>query len=87
MSKEVTIIALGIWVLIVPNLGIPGDWRTALLVLSGLATAIIGFLLRGESLARGTRPHAHNHFIESAQPSPMQPHTNHEHQEGIHSLN
>lgn len=82
-----TVIALGLWVLLVPNLGIPGDWRTALLVLSGIAIAVIGFLLRGESLARGQKPHAHNHFIESAQPSPMQPHTTHEHQEGTTALN
>ena len=82
MSKEMTVIALGLWIIVVPNLGIPGDWRTALLVLSGVAIAVIGFLLRGESLARGQKPHAHDHFIESGQP-----HTTHEHQEGINSLN
>lgn len=82
MSKEMTIIALGLWVVVVPYLGIPGDWRTALLVLSGIGIAVTGFLLRGEALSHGTKPHEHNPFVESGQP-----HLAHEHKEGITSLN
>lgn len=82
MSKEMTVIALGLFVVVVPYLGIPGDWRVALLVLSGFGITVTGFLLRGEALSRGARPHVHNSFVESGQPAPT-----HEHKEGISSLN
>lgn len=85
MSKEMTIIVLGLWVAALPYLGIPGTWRMALLVLTGLVVAIIGFLLRGESLSRGAMGSKHNTFVESTIPSPAE-HT-HEHKEGITSLN
>ena len=51
MSKEMSLIVLGIVVAVVPYLGIPGSWKTALLVLCGLGIALIGFLLRGETLS------------------------------------
>ncbi len=83
MSKEMTIIVLGLFVVVVPYLGIPGEWRVILLVLSGLGLAVTGFLLRGEALARGGRAHAHNSFVESEHT-----HSTHEHtHEGITSLN
>ena len=82
MSKEMTIIGLGIFVVVVPYLGIPGAWRTALIVLSGLGIALCGFLLRGESLARGDKHNQHpSSFVENSLP-----HASHDH-EGINSLN
>ncbi len=51
MSKEMGIIILGLWIAVVPYLGIPSSWRTAVLVLSGLGVAVIGFLMRGETLS------------------------------------
>ena len=84
MSKEMTIIALGLLVMASRTLfGLPGTWETVLLVLAGGAIAVIGFLLRGEALSRGTRPHEHNSFVESAQPT----HVHDEHKEGIGALN
>ena len=53
MSKEMTLIVLGILVAITPQLGIPSDAKTVLLTLAGLGIAAIGFLLRGETLSRG----------------------------------
>ena len=82
------IIALGLWIIVVRTLlGIPGTWQTFLLVLTGVALAVIGFLLRGEALARGTVRRARAErgatypFVDS--------HTAdaHEHKEGITSLN
>ena len=88
MSKEMMVIALGLWIIVLPYLGIPGDWRVVLLVLSGIGIAVTGFLLRGEALSRGTRPHEHNSFVESALPTQVgQPHLANEHKEGITSLN
>jgi hypothetical protein len=93
MSKEMTVIVLGLWVAVLPYLGIPGDWRTILLLLSGLGIAVIGFLLRGEALSHGTRPHERNSFVESGQPAqagqphPAMPYENARKEEGINSLN
>jgi hypothetical protein len=67
MSKEMTVIALGILVVVTPYLGIPGTWKTVILVLTGAAIAGIGFLLRGETLARQAG-HGHDHFVENTAP-------------------
>ena len=69
MSKEMTIIALGIWIVVVPYLGVPGSWKIALLVLSGLAIAVIGFLLRGEALTRSGRPSAPTSSFTESHPN------------------
>lgn len=53
MSKETTVILLGLLVAITPYLGIPGFWKTVVLVLAGLGIAGTGFLLRGEVIGRG----------------------------------
>ena len=82
MSKEMTVIALGVWVAVVPYLGVPGSWRTVILVLSGLAIAAAGFLLRGEAIARGGA-RASGSYVESAGADA----TAHEDPERITSLN
>ena len=91
MSKEMTVIVLGIWVAVVPYLGVPSLWRTVLLVVSGIGIAVIGFLLRGEALSRGAPVSRHATFVESS-PSAQSPARNssadiHEQKEGITSLN
>ena len=47
-----SIIALGVWVIIMPYLGIYRSWLTILMVLTGIALMVLGFLLRGETIAR-----------------------------------
>lgn len=66
MSKEMSVIVLGIFVALIPYLGIPGTWRTVLLVATGSAIAILGFLLRGEAISQGTRKTEHLPFVDSA---------------------
>lgn len=61
MSKEMSVIALGLWVIIMPYLGIYRSWLTMLLVLSGIALMVLGFLLRGETIAR-EQNHAPKHL-------------------------
>ena len=46
MTKKRTIIILGVLVALLPFLGFPKGLRDMLLVLAGLAIAIIGFLLK-----------------------------------------
>lgn len=82
MSKEMAVIALGLLVAVTPFLGIPGSWKTVLFVLAGLALAGAGFLLRGESLARGAGRGAHDHFVENSAPA-----NSHTRDHGIGSLN
>ena len=94
MSKEMMVIVLGLWIIAVRTLfGLPGSWQTFLFIATGVALAVVGFLLRGEALGR-TRPTASLSkkssypFIESlpagqAGGAPV----THEHKEGITSLN
>jgi hypothetical protein len=85
MSKETVLILLGLFVMALRTLlGLPGTWQTAALVLAGGAVAMIGFLLRGESLARG-KHHRQDSFAEA---QPIRP-TTHQHgkEDGIGSLN
>lgn len=52
MSKEMTIICLGLWVIVLPFLGIYRSWLTLFMILTGLALIALGFVLRGEALER-----------------------------------
>ena len=79
MSKEMGVIALGLFVAALPYLGIPGSWKTILFVVAGLLLALIGFLMRGQTLSQSNRERATSHahtgeshpFVESTA-SPLQ---------------
>jgi len=89
MSKEVAVITLGIWAIIMPYLGIPRAWLTMLLVLTGLGLMVLGFLLRAEALSRGPRPvNRHSPFVEHIPHTEKEVHQeNHERKERLNSLN
>lgn len=87
MSKEMMVIALGLWIIAIRTvLGVPGSWQTFLFIITGVALAVIGFLLRGEALGRA-RPASESSkkssysFVEN-NATPV-----HEYKEGITSLN
>ncbi len=84
MSKEMAVIAAGIWVLIVPYLGVPGSWRTTLLIITGVALIVLGFFLRAEAIARAGR-RGHSSFVEHVPNSTHE--RTYERKEGISSLN
>ena len=86
MSKEMAVIALGIWIMIVPYLGVPNAWRTALLLVTGFGLVVLGFFLRAEVLSRGPRRGVRHPFVENSGVS-AQERAAHEHKEGINSLN
>jgi hypothetical protein len=46
MTKDLTLIALGIFIALLSFLGLPSSWDTILLVLCGLAVSLLTFLLR-----------------------------------------
>lgn len=53
MSKEMGVILVGLLVILTRTaLGLPGNVQTAVFVLCGVALIVLGFLLRGESIAR-----------------------------------
>ncbi len=79
MSKEMAVIAFGIWVAVVPYLGIPGSWRTALLVVTGFAIIALGFFLRAEMLSRGMRRNRHHPFVENSSASDVSYNSYNEH--------
>lgn len=76
MSKEVSVIILGLLTAAAPFLGLPGSWRTALIVALGVALAAFGFSLRREVLARGMS-HSADHFVDN-RPSVPGPLVSHE---------
>jgi hypothetical protein len=78
MSKEMSVILLGAWLIIVPYLGIPSPWKTFLVLVTGIVLMVVGFLLRGESLGKRSQSKQYP-FVESNASS-------HD-QEGITSLN
>lgn len=43
MKKRTAIIILGLWVSIIPSLGLPGEWKDWIIVLSGLAVSLVAF--------------------------------------------
>lgn len=66
MSREMTLIVLGLLTMVIPYTGFPSPWRTGLLLLVGAAVTVVGFLQRGEML-RTPRKSAneHHNFQES----------------------
>lgn len=76
MSKEVLVIVLGILTALLPFMGLPGSWRTILLVLIGIGIAVIGFFLRSEALGRGGE--SRNHFFIDNRQTTATPSLEHE---------
>lgn len=52
MRKERTLFFIGIWVAILPFLGLPSSWRKVLFILSGCAIIYLAYLFRKETKAR-----------------------------------
>ena len=64
MSKEASIIAIGALVIVAPFLGLPGSWRTALLLILGVSLVIIGVVMRRDVVSRGETKGA-SFFVEN----------------------
>ena len=80
MSKEMLVIVLGVWTVVLTQLGVPyRPWGAVLFALTGVAVAVAGFLLRGEALGRNQ-----NDTIGRTVAAPIQ---KDEHKEGLGPLN
>ncbi len=51
------VVALGVWVVVMPYLGIYRSWLTIFMVLTGVALMVLGFLLRGEVISKEHKAH------------------------------
>lgn len=82
MSREMAVVVLGIWVIILPHLGVPGSWHTIITTITGLLIVGVGLYLRGVLLSRGIRRSSHHPFVENRSDE----HTTHSHEihEDIH---
>jgi hypothetical protein len=52
MRKEKTLFLIGLWVMILPFLGFPNNWRKALFFITGLALIYLAYLLYLETKKR-----------------------------------
>ena len=73
MSKEMSLIIVGIFVAVLPQLGVPSVAKVALFTICGLAIATIGFLLRGETLSRGVEGSESRPNKKSTPQAPLEP--------------
>ena len=74
MTKDVIIMALGAWVLVLPFLGFPSRFDTLLFVLSGLLIITMGVLVRREQFSRRTPPETPEpQLYKERDPSPHTP--------------
>ena len=67
MKKDISLITLGVWIVVVPFLGFPGTWKTIIFVISGLAVVLLTVLWRHELLRSGFPQKKGNHdvFVEN----------------------
>jgi hypothetical protein len=56
MSKEASVVLLGIFIAVLPFLGFPESWRVIMYVVSGLSIMVLGFMLRADHLHRESAP-------------------------------
>lgn len=69
MTKKRALIILGVFIAIVPFLGIPREFREVLTVLAGLTVAVLAFLLKRRLQAEAMR---NDTFVQNG-PTPNAP--------------
>ena len=60
MRKERTLLALGIWVAILPFLGFPNTWRSVLFMLTGISLIYLAYLFYIQTKARQPNSDTHS---------------------------
>ena len=91
MSKEMAVIILGLLNIVIATglLAVPGTWRMVLFVVIGIALMILGFLLRSETLSRGSKLSRNSSFVENlpAEDAASVAHDYSGHKDNLTSLN
>lgn len=52
MRKEKTLFIIGLWVMVLPFLGFPNNWRKALFIITGFAIVYLAYLFYLEAKVR-----------------------------------
>lgn len=60
MRKEKTLFIIGIWVMILPFLGFPNNWRKAFFLITGLAIMYLAYLFYLEVRNRLSKDENHS---------------------------
>jgi hypothetical protein len=60
------VVALGIWVIILPHLGVPHSWAVIITTITGLAIISTGLYARAKTLTGAARRGSHHPFVENA---------------------
>lgn len=66
MSREMAVVTLGIWVIILPHLGVPHSWAVIITTVTGVAIIMAGLYMRAKMLAGAARRSSHHPFVENA---------------------
>jgi len=78
MKRETIVFILGFLVVLMPQLGIPTEWKTGFFVVAGVVLMIVGYSLRRAAYLRSIeRENGERHtdsFVES-QPTEFDEHT------------
>lgn len=71
MTKDLMILGLGVWVILVPFLGFPNSWDTFIFVISGILIIVLVLLLRRDfvnhitSMKRSSSDRKSKTFVEN----------------------
>lgn len=87
MSKEIAVVMFGIWIVIVPYLGIPGSWKSMIYTAIGLLVMAVGLFLRAEALSRHEKRSGQHPFVENITASGPHEDVRHDRKEKLNSLN
>lgn len=72
MSKETLVFLLGIFLTLVPFLGIPEDWRKIAIATVGAILVLVGYMLRRElylaKIDKGNGERGTDSFVETTEP-------------------
>jgi hypothetical protein len=60
------VVVLGLWVIVLPHLGVPHSWSVVITTLTGAIVIATGLYMRAKALGGGARRSTHHPFIENA---------------------
>jgi hypothetical protein len=66
MSREMAVVVLGLWVIVLPHLGVPHSWSVIITTLTGVSVIAAGLYMRAKALGGAARRSTHHPFVENA---------------------
>ncbi len=75
MSREMAVVVLGLWVIVLPHLGVPRSWSVIIITLTGISIIAAGLYMRARALSGGARRSTHHPFVDNAGMDGVHEHT------------